>query len=193
MIAHLTGTILDTHDDSVILHANGVGYRVYVSPTTLANLRVQMDAELWIHTAVREDTLDLYGFENKDQLAFFEKLIGVSGIGPKSALDIISLAPTEKIVAAITEEDTDYLTEVSGVGTKTAQKVVLELKNDLQDIHADASATTKESRHAENEAIEALKSLGYSTTAARDALADIDDDIEDTSAKVKAALQNIDN
>lgn len=186
MISHLSGTIIELSEKYVILDVHGVGYKIYCSPDTLSHLGLE-NASLFTYLCVREDALDLYGFPTSEEQAFFEMLISVSGIGPKSALSILSMATVETLKQAIGTGDTSYLTKVSGIGRKTAEKVVLELRDKLR-----ANVNMKEMpgiMRAESDVIEALKALGYSQNDARDALKEIPSDITATNARIKEALR----
>ena len=141
---------------------------------------------VWTHLYVREDALDLYGFTDKDELEFFETLISISGIGPKSALGILEVAPVMSLKQAIVSEDETFFTKVSGVGKKTAQRLILELKNKL----AKTITPIKGSDSAEMaEAMDALVSLGYRERDARKVLQEMPKDIKGVEAKVKTALK----
>ena len=109
-----------------------MGYKVNVSPDTLSKLKKSGDtAGLWIHTQVREDAIDLYGFLDRPELEFFEMLLGVPGIGPRSALAVLSVASLETLRRAIGGNDIVYLTKVSGIGRKTAEKIIIELRDKM--------------------------------------------------------------
>jgi len=150
------------------VEAAGVGYKVNVSLEVLSK-RIKTDEEvfLFIHTHVREDVFDLYGFLDKEELEFFEMLFNVSGIGPKGALAILSIASIETLRKAISTGDTAYLTKISGIGRKTAEKIVIELRDKIASGISEKSGT---SLQGELDALEALKSLGYSQSEAREAL-----------------------
>jgi Holliday junction DNA helicase RuvA len=190
MIAHLSGKIL--HKDlryCVVSTTDGVGYKVFSTIETLAKLHEGSVVSLWIHSVVREDAFDLYGFPDKESLDFFELLITISGIGPKSALGILSAASVSSIKEAITSGETSYLTKIAGIGKKVAEKIVLELKGKVGT--ADENAVSK---HGDVDAIEALKALGYTHKEARDALEEISEDpktreLKDPGEKVRAALR----
>src|SRR5689334_3135332 len=131
MIGHLTGTVFEKELGAVILDVGGVGYRVHVSNATFAALPAETGSSVSLYTymAVRETSMELYGFADKEELALFELLINVSGIGPKSGLAILSLANAATLTTAIAKNDVSYLTKVSGIGKKTAEKIILELKD----------------------------------------------------------------
>jgi Holliday junction DNA helicase RuvA len=184
MISHLKGIIISQDLKSVTLDVSGVGYKIYTN-TAILDRNKKAEQEFWTHLAVRENALDLYGFGKKEELDFFELLINnVSGIGPKSAMAIMSVASLSNLRQAISSGDTSHLTKVSGVGKKNAEKIVMELKDKL-------SSFAVESGHSisgDLDALEALKSLGYQEREAREALKKVTD-IKDTGEKVKKALK----
>ncbi|MBI5078197.1 MAG: Holliday junction branch migration protein RuvA [Candidatus Yonathbacteria bacterium] len=190
MIAHLSGAVLFTSDRFVVIETAGVGYKVRVAIDTLQALRKNADkkASLWIHTAVREDALDLYGFQNQAELEFFEMLISVSGIGPKGALGILNVAPVDHLKEAIAVGDTLALTKVSGIGSKSAQKIILELRDKLG---GHESATYGTMLSDERDAIEGLVALGYAERVAREALKKVPADVKGTGARIKDALKQL--
>lgn len=166
MIAELRGKVTTTEKDSIVIDISGVGYLVH---TILTSYKEGDDIHLYTHLAVRENSMDLYGFVDKEELSFFELLIGISGIGPRSALAILNLTDVGTLKSATATGDISYLTKVSGIGKKNAQKIVLELRDKI--------ATTGEyNLKEESEALEALSSLGYSTKEARDALKNVPQD-----------------
>jgi Holliday junction DNA helicase RuvA len=187
MISHLAGIVLFREEKYAVIDVGGVGYKIFCSTDTLAGLSVGSSASLFTYLAVREDALDLYGFATAEDEAFFELLIGISGVGPKSALSILAVSGVSTLKQAIGTGDTSYLTKVSGIGRKTAEKIVLELRDKLR-----AHADMKEAPHAlraESDAVEALKSLGYSQNEARDALKEVPPEIVGTNARIKEALK----
>lgn len=190
MIAHLTGKIIYREEKTIILAVAGVGYKLFLSAESRRELPKsdQATVSLWSYLAVRENALDLYGFTTKREQEFFELLLTVSGIGPKSALGILSLAPPEVLSKAIAANDSSYLTKVSGIGRKSAEKIVIELKDKL--LHLGGSNAAVTSTGAEAEAIEALQALGYSLREAREALKNLPSDL-DTGEKVKLALRHL--
>ena len=194
MIGSVKGKIILKTDKFLIVETAGVGYKINVSPDTLAKLSIprkssgqnDTDVSFWIHTHVREDILDLYGFLDRQELEFFEMLINVSGIGPKGALNILGVASIETLKKAIATSDTAYLTKISGIGKKTAEKIVIELRDKMGE---DKSGT---SLQGELDALEALKSLGYSQNEAREALKKVSPDIN-TNTKIREALKILSN
>jgi len=135
MIAHLRGRLFAKHPNQAIVEAGGVGYDVTISVPTFSALPAEgAEVSLVIHTHVREDQISLFGFTNIIEKKLFEKLIGVSGIGPKLAITVLSGLPAEKLVGAIRGSDHAMLTRIPGIGKKTAERVVLELKDKLDEI-----------------------------------------------------------
>lgn len=189
MIGHLHGSILQKSDKHIILDVHDVGYKVYVSLDTIAKLSGVGTVSLWIHTIVREDALDLYGFMSEQELTFFKLVIGISGIGPKSALGIMNVAPIGTLIEAIGSGDTSYLTKVSGIGKKMAQKIVLELK-DKVGLAGNVEESTS-TRHEDLDVLEALKSLGYREYEAREVLKELPQEITGTSQKITEALRRL--
>lgn len=185
MIAKLRGTIDFLKDNYVVVDVNGVGYKVFVTLHTFGKIAGSINVEFYTHTYVREDSLALYGFLELDELEMFELLIGISGIGPKAALGILSIADPKTVRTAVLNEDSSILTRVSGVGKKTAQRVILELKNKV----ADMPIAEKEKALSDNDAFEALVSMGYSVTQARETLKLVPAEIKDVGERVKMALK----
>ncbi len=165
MIGFLRGTILSVSARGIILDVNGVGYRVDVTPHDLSRAVRGATVELFCHTHVREDDLRLFGFFDLAARDFFETLIGVSGVGPKTALTILSVGSAAEVRAAIERADIGLLTSVSGIGKKMAERMVLELRGKIFDI-LDVADTP----HAQ--AVAALASLGFKKEDASRALRD---------------------
>ena len=190
MIGELHGQIIDQNEKTVTLLVGGVGYLVYASAGTLSQLAVagEQPVRLLTHLVVREDALDLYGFLESAERDLFRLLIGVSGIGPRSAISILSLAPTNLLIQAIRAGKTEHLTRVSGIGAKNAQKIILELKDKLGAI---TDETSEAFLSGEADALAALQSLGYNLREAREALQRVPDEITGIDARIKAALQQL--
>lgn len=185
MIASLSGTVRYKDLNHLIVDVGGVGYRVSVTTDVAAEAGLSAPVFLWTYLAVRENALDLYGFPERDSLEVFEHLITVSGIGPKTALGILNVASPTTLRQAVSSGDTSYLTRVSGVGRKNAEKIVLELKDKLTYSSEDHGVSSS----AEGDALEALVSLGYSERDAREALKKVAKDVKDAGARVKEALR----
>jgi Holliday junction DNA helicase RuvA len=186
MIASLHGIVTHTDARHIILEVNNIGYKVFVTADTLHTMKIGADVSLFTYLAVRENALDLYGFSNEKERNFFELLISISGIGPKGAVNILSAVSSDTLVNAIQTGSTSHLVKVSGIGRKTAEKIVLELKDKLGALASEDSSIGFSS---DADALEALKMLGYDTNEARESLKKIDKSITDTGAKVKAALK----
>ena len=191
MIGYINGNIIFSGDKYVILDVGGIGYKVYISPDTVSSISAQGNAKLWTHLVVREDALDLYGFLDQKELDFFKLLIGISGIGPKGALGIMSVAPVETVLSAIGTGDTSYLTKVSGIGKKNAQKIILELKDKIGNLIS--TEQTNVGLHEDIDVIEALISLGYKEREAREAIQKLSPDIKGTSQKITETLKLLGN
>lgn len=189
MIYTLCGKLSLVDDRFVVLDAGGVGYRLFVSSDTIFTLSQKTGDEIffWTHMAVRENSMELFGFLDRESLEFFEHLITISGIGPRSALSIIGIASLDTLKRAIQSGDTGYLTKVSGIGKKTAEKIVLELRDKF------GAGTQTNDLKSEAEALEALKAIGYSTQEGRDALKKVPIEIEGTNARIKEALKILGN
>jgi Holliday junction DNA helicase RuvA len=187
MISRLTGTIVHSDIKSLVLDINGVGYKVFISPDIFLKIKTDSMLTLWTYLAVRENALDLYGFLSLAELSFFELLITISGIGPKTAMGILSATSVHSLETAINTGDITHITKVGGIGKKVAEKIVLELKDKI-----DMTAKTPEQAQVmknDSDALEALKSLGYSQNESRDALKKLPETITKTNDKIKEALK----
>jgi holliday junction DNA helicase RuvA len=175
MIAHLRGKLLAKHPNQAVVETAGVGYDVTITIPTFSDLPAAgSEVALHIHTHVREDQIALYGFLKPAEKKLFEKLITVSGIGPKLAITILSGMPADEMTGAIRGNDIARLTRIPGIGKKTAERVVLELKDKLDDI-ASAFAPTGAAPHiaigiAGDDALSALVNLGYPRPIAQKAV-----------------------
>ncbi len=184
MIGYLKGTIISQDLKSIVLNVSGVGYKIYTNTAILEEPK-QKEAEFWTYLAVRENALDLFGFRTKEELEFFELLISVSGIGPKSAMGILTIASIPNLRHAISTGDISHLIKVSGVGKKNAEKIVIELKDKIQTITGDTMHLNSSS---DVDALEALKSLGFGEREVREALKKVSS-TPDTGEKIKKALK----
>lgn len=185
MIGYIEGTVRLVTDKYALISTGGIGYKVFGTTELLQKLHGEQHASLFTYLAVREDALDLYGFQTESELSLFELLLTVSGIGPKGALNILGIASIESLEQAIATGDTGYLTKVSGIGRKTAEKIVLELRDKMR---GRTNGETKTDLRGESDAILALQSLGYSQNEARDVLKQIDGSLS-TNQKIKEALK----
>lgn len=182
MIGSIRGKVTLKGERFVLVETAGVGYKIWTSQDNLSKVKNDAEVLFYTHTHVREDSLDLYGFLNYEELDFFEMLINVSGIGPKGALTILSVATIETLQRAISTSDIPYLTKISGIGKKTAEKMVIELRDKVGVL--EKNETLKD----ELDALLALQALGYSQNEARDALKGLSPELS-TNAKIKEALK----
>lgn len=187
MIRELKGQLGNIEANALTLFVGGVGYYVFASPYTLGKIAGSSEVHIYIHTHVREDQFALYGFLTRDELSMFELLLSVSGIGPKAGLSILAIADPKTIRTAIVNKDSSILTRVSGVGKKTAEKVIIELQNKVSslDIADQAEAL------ADQEALEALTALGYTISEAREALKQVPTEIRNVGERLKLALRSL--
>jgi Holliday junction DNA helicase RuvA len=174
MIAHLRGKLLAKHPNQAIVETGGVGYDVTISVPTFSDLPgIGAEVALHVHTHVREDTIALYGFLLASEKRLFEKLITVSGIGPKLAITILSGMAVDEMVNAIRSNDIARLTRIPGIGKKTAERMVLELRDKLPPEKAGETAAAPTLSAVEEDVLSALVNLGYQRAAAERALASI--------------------
>ena len=186
MFGHITGKIIDIKPTRVIVDVSGIGFIIHSTINYIEKLKSDTTSSFWTHTAVRENSIDLYGFETEEELRVFELLLSVSGIGPKSALAIIGVAGIKAIEDAVLTGDTGVLTKISGIGKKTAERIVVELSGKL--------VTTRKGEKITSEDVdvfEALKSLGYRERDIQDIIKNIPSEITGTNDKIKYALKNI--
>lgn len=194
MISYLEGTVRDIDTKHIcLMTTSGVGYQVQLGKSDLENLADGQSASFFIHTHVREDTLELFGFMERSDKIMFEQLTSISGIGPRSALGILSLSGSEVLYEHVVKNNTAYLTQISGIGKKIAEKIVLELRDKLPKIAFDFTKSAHSSRsttHIEDlEVFEALKAMGYTPKEAKNALDNLPVGLETVSEKIKAALK----
>lgn len=184
MIGYLEGTPKIVGNNCLIM-VQGVGYQVELSPTTLMNISTQNHVELYIYTHVREDCLELFGFLTVDEKSLFEALLSVSGVGPRSALALTALGPSQ-LIQAVQQADTTVLTQVPRVGKKLAQKIIIDLKSKLGSLKdIDLTPPTP----AKQELIQALAGLGFSEKQINDTVAQIDVESEDLQTALKHSLK----
>jgi holliday junction DNA helicase RuvA len=175
MIAHLRGKLIARHPNQVIVDTMGVGYDITISVPTFSELPpAGGEVALHIHTHVREDQIALYGFLRPEEKHLFEKLISVSGIGPKLAITILSGMPTDDMTAAIRGNDVARLTKIPGIGRKTAERMVLELRDKLPPVGADQVEVVPSFSAIQEDVLSALVNLGYQRAAAEKALGSVE-------------------
>lgn len=168
MIGYLCGKIKFLYGDTCILDVNGVGYKIFPDTATLQNLKVGEPAEFFIHTAVREDAINLFAFKSRAAFELFETLLTVNGVGAKSALGIIAKISPEDFATAIARQDLNTLTKLPGIGKKSAQRILLELKDKFKNISPSESdgefIPAALPGDAADEATDALSALGYTSS-----------------------------
>jgi Holliday junction DNA helicase RuvA len=185
MIGHISGTVFSVGATHCIVSVHGLGYKVAALKDVLLAVRPGDSLSLFTHLAVREDAQDLYGFRTEEELRFFELLLTVSGIGPRSALAILDIASIETLRSAIAEGREEYLTNVSGIGKKTAGKIVLELRDKVGLVREGTAGALK----GDEEALEAMRALGYSSAEGREALRKVPREIERGNDRLREALK----
>jgi len=169
MLAYLEGEILKKTAKGIIILTNDIGYFIHTSQSTLGRLEGQKTAQLFLHHQVKEDASDLYGFEKYEDLEFFNQLISINGVGPKVALDMLN-TNSDELRKAIINEDEAFICHMKGIGKKTAQRVILELKEKIKDFSNNLGEYVNVSETKHEEAIEALTRLGYQRKAVLSAL-----------------------
>lgn len=201
MIGYIKGRILSREEGFIVIENNGIGFEVHVpDPGQFVSLQESpAEAEVWTTMIVREDDISLYGFRQKADLMLFKKLLNVNGVGAKAALAILSVMKADALSRAILFEDIASITQAPGIGKKTAQRIVLELKDKLADLpgleQAEVSFTDtgREAGEADPkaEALQALIALGYSRSDAAMALTKIKEEFEDPQSYIKKALAKL--
>lgn len=182
MIGSLHGVVKGVVRGTLVLEVNGVGYGLWVTADTLATASENETLFLWTHLAVRENAHDLYGFKTKEELQWFELLLTVSGIGPKSALSIMNAVDVGTLEHAIARGDASLLGRAFGIGKKTAEKIVLELREKVGSVEAGVAGS-------DADVIDALLGLGYSEREARDTVRALPKTITETEARIREAIK----
>ena len=201
MIAFVRGTAVDMTENSVIVEAGGIGYEIYMTGTDLSQIHMEEEVKIHTYFNVREDAMQLYGFRSKDDLQMFKLLLGVNGVGPKAAVGVLAGITADELRFAILSDDVKTLSKAPGIGKKTAQKLILELKDKMKLEDAfeiklaheqeKAAAGLGEVSDGRQEAVEALVALGYSSTDALRAVRKVTDVApDDVEGLLKAALKN---
>lgn len=191
MFYYLKGNPVLKQDSFLVLDIGGVGFKVYSSHTTLSSISLNHETTLYTYTYVREDALDIFGFSSTEELAFFEKLLTISGVGPRLALAILSTFSPQEIMIAILSNDAKKLSKAPGVGQKLAQRMILELKDKISDEEVLSGVSPVATMKAENtEAVNALMVLGYGEAEAHRAVSAVGagNTLEDTIKKALLLL-----
>jgi len=189
MIGHLEGTVKAVRKNYLILATDYVGYKVFVTPQLSLTSEPGKKLSLFIHTHVREDQISLFGFTTLPELEFFELLLTVSGVGPKLAVSVMSLSDLNMIKSGILNEDPNVFTKVSGIGRKTAERLIIELKDKITDEFGGKEEGLREISKAQADVLDVLLALGYSRSEARDALAGLPKNLGSSEEKIREALR----
>lgn len=195
MISYIIGVVDSVESDRVVIENNEMGYNVFMPQASLEMIGIGEKIKIYTYFSVREDAMQLFGFLSKDELELFKKLISVSGVGPKGGLAIISACPEDSLQMAIISGDAKAISKAQGIGAKTAQRIIIELKDkiDIEEmISVKNTDTVNMNSTVQSDVVEALAALGYSRPDALNAVkkVDISEDM-DVETALKAALKNI--
>ncbi len=198
MISFIKGELVSVKEDKIIVEAGGIGYNIFVPTSLLPNLpQTGSEVKIYTYLNVREDAMNLFGFLNEDDLDMYKMLLGVNGVGPKAALGVLSNISANDLRIAIVSDDAKTIAKAPGLGNKTAQKIILELKSkiDLEatlgNIESDASIPANINDDDRNEAVQALTALGYSASESMKAVRNVPMDVKGADAILKQALKNL--
>lgn len=201
MLAYIKGTVAYCGPDSIVLDNHGIGYQIFVPASLSEQLSIGDEVKIHTYFAVREDAVCLYGFQTKDELDLYRMLLSVSGIGPKGAMGLLSVMTADDIRFAVLSDDAGAIAKAPGIGKKTAQKVIIELKDRLsledafekKSAHTESAAGQGTKNQAQSEAVMALVALGYSNSEALKAVRKTASEREnpDTEELIKAALKEL--
>src|SRR3990167_7940085 len=187
MIGYLAGNVIIRNDPHLIIDVNGVGYKIHAASDVLSSVgELGSSLKLFTYTHVREDALELYGFSKYQDLKLFESLINVSGVGPRTAIGIFAIGTGDEIIKAIIDADVSFFSGVPRLGSKNAQKIIIELKNKAGGGELDLSDS---SNHSRNEVTSALKTFGFSAGEINEAMRNIDVHGKKTEEQIKEALK----
>lgn len=193
MITYLNGKLIEIGENTIVLEAYGVGYEVFCcSQQFYDEMNSEMTTKVYIYEHIKEDGHDLYGFKTKEERELFRKLTSVSGIGPKGGMQVLNTYTSSEIISIILAEDSKALSKVSGIGAKTAQRIILELKDSMAKLYSEGMtlfASNDEGLSSpKGEAIEALEALGYPHSDAKRAVNAIFDGHDSSEQIIKKAL-----
>lgn len=196
MISYVKGIVDSVDMDKIVVERGGIGFNIFMPQSDLEMLNAGEEVKIYTHLYVREDAVQLFGFLTPDSLQMYRLLLGVSGVGPKGALAIISACPQDTLQMAIISGDSKAISRAPGIGNKTAQKIILELKDKLDFDGMTMQASNRNlpvnTTTAQNDAVEALISLGYSAASALNAVKAVENSQEmETEALLKEALKHI--
>ncbi len=181
MIGHLHGTLLQKSANALVIQVSGIGYEVHVPLSLLTKPKIGATVDVVIYHDIREGINALYGFESWDDRALFKELLSVSGVGPKTALAMFGVNTAEQIIAAINDQDIAFLTDVPGIGKRTAERITIELKEKVSGGVA---------MHAQNETVQALEGLGYRLREIREVVQTLPPNLS-LEEQIKSALQKL--
>jgi len=184
MIGFLDGVVRGIIRGTVVVEVNGVGYGAFVPASTLSKIGEGAPVFLWTHLAVRENAHDLYGFETKEELSWFQLLLTVSGIGPRSALSVMNAVEVQTLERAIARNDASVLDHAFGIGKKTAEKIVLELKGKVGSVD-----DAQEQNGSDSDVVDVLVGLGYSQREARETVRALPKDLDGAESRIREALR----
>jgi holliday junction DNA helicase RuvA len=187
MIGYLSGVLHSKYSDSIILLVNGIGYQVYLPSSMLTTINISTPLELYIHTHVKEESLDLFGFKTPEDLALYKILLNVSGIGAKTALNIIDKGSTP-VKNAVMNADVEFFRSLPRLGTKNAQRIIIELKNKIGSL-SELDLSTQSTDNLQ--ITEALQSMGYTKHEAQKVLKQIPSELSTIEEKIRFALRNM--
>jgi len=199
LFAYIKGELSFKHNDYIVVEANGIGYRINTALSTIGSVgSTGSTVKVYTHLHVREDAVNLYGFLTQEELGMFELLLTVSGVGPKAALSVISSVSPSKFGLAVITDDVKTLTRAQGVGTKLAQRIILELKDKIRkeqlvavnNLRDGGSASVSDNSKI-SEAVSALMVLGYSAVEASRAVSSVYSDDMDLESIIKSALKGL--
>ena len=193
MISYIQGTVNKIEDEIIILESNNIGYGIFTSLNTIDNLSLNEEIKIHTHLYVREDKINLFGFLTKEELDMFEKLIKISGVGPKAAIAILSISKVKTLKREIANENIDYLKKASGIGKKTAGKIILELKDKMDVIFDDTGDFDNGTNVSGNFVEDALIQLGFNKMEVRKALSKIKPEGKEEDQIIKEALKIMGN
>ncbi len=192
MFNYIKGKYISSGDGYIIVETGGIGYNIYTSLNSVTTLTSKDEIKVYTYLYLREGIADIYGFATEEEKQMFMHLLSISGVGPKAAISILSVAPSERIALAIVTGDSKLIQKAQGIGPKVAQRVVMELKDKLKGIEINTDDMPAEISVTDNvsEALSALLVLGYSENEAKKALGKLDGSL-DTESLIKDALKSM--
>lgn len=166
MYEYIKGKLTEVTPTYAVLETGGVGYQVFISLTSYQKIQTEQETTLWTHFVVREDVQALYGFAEKEERSMFRNLISVNGVGANTAMVMLSSYPTEDLIGAIQTDNVNLLKSIKGIGAKTAQRIIIDLKDKVGKIEVDSQIVASQNNTNKNEALSAMVMLGFNKKAA---------------------------